>query len=118
MKRKPPKSVIIINPYSSTMAQQSEGSYSYYTGSCSMEEDRAIFGLGQNRDMPSLCPNCKGNPRDREHCTRCGATGMLGVPGISAGKGRRDKKKASSGGPSSGRGSSRGDSSVFRDSRR
>ncbi|KAI1204926.1 uncharacterized protein F4807DRAFT_465163 [Annulohypoxylon truncatum] len=99
------------------MAQQTQQACGYYTGSYSMDEDRAIYGLGSNRDMPSLCPNCKGNPRDRVHCNRCGATGMLGVPGISADDGRRDRGQTS-GGPSSGRGNSRGDSSVFRGSRR
>ncbi|KAI1370520.1 hypothetical protein F4677DRAFT_451324 [Hypoxylon crocopeplum] len=98
--------------------QQQQTSYEYYTSTYSMDEDRAIYGLGPNRDMPSLCPNCKGNPRDRVHCTRCGATGMLGVPGISTGKGRQDRTQAPSGGPSSGRGSSKGDSSAIRDSRR
>ncbi|KAI2606345.1 uncharacterized protein GGS25DRAFT_386124 [Hypoxylon fragiforme] len=101
------------------MAQQKQNSYGYYKATYSLDEDRAIYGLGQNRDMPSLCPNCKGNPRDRVHCTRCGATGMLGVPGISAGERRRDRTQAASpGGPSPGRGSSRGDSSVFREARR
>ncbi|KAI2775627.1 hypothetical protein F4815DRAFT_487265 [Daldinia loculata] len=69
--------------------------------------------------MPSLCPNCKGNPRDRINCTHCGATGMLGVPGISAASGQRDRNHTtSSGGSSSGRGSSRGGSSICRDSKR
>ncbi|KAI1098793.1 hypothetical protein F4804DRAFT_337880 [Jackrogersella minutella] len=100
------------------MAQQTQQSYGYCTGTYTMDEDRAVYGLGSNRDMPSLCPNCKGNPRDRVHCTHCGATGMLGVPGISTGDSRRDKTQSSSGGPSSGRGNSKGGSSVFRGSRR
>ncbi|KAI1086965.1 hypothetical protein F5B19DRAFT_497841 [Rostrohypoxylon terebratum] len=100
------------------MAQQAQQTYGYYTTSYTMDEDRAIYGLGQNRDMPSLCPNCKGNPRDRVNCNRCGATGMLGFPGISGSDGRRDRGQTSSGGPGSGRGNSRGDSSVLRGSRR
>ncbi|KAI1764212.1 hypothetical protein GGR53DRAFT_494812 [Hypoxylon sp. FL1150] len=100
------------------MAQQTHETYGYCTGGYTMDEDIAVYGLGPNRDMPSLCPHCKGNPRDRMNCTRCGATGMLGVPGISAGSGRRDSKRTESRGPSSGRGSSKGGSSVYRDTRR
>ncbi|KAI1808907.1 hypothetical protein F4811DRAFT_5224 [Daldinia bambusicola] len=101
------------------MAQKTNETYGYYTDAYPFDEDRAIYGLGPNRDMPSLCPNCKGNPRDRMNCTQCGATGMLGVPGISASTGQRDRNHTtSSGGSSSGRGSSRGGSSIFRDSKR
>ncbi|KAI8957084.1 hypothetical protein F5Y11DRAFT_106172 [Daldinia sp. FL1419] len=100
------------------MAQKTDDTYGYYTGSYPLEEDQAIFGLGPNRDMPSLCPNCKGNPRDRISCTQCGATGMLGVPGISASNGQNRNHSSSSGGSSSGCGNSRGGSSIFRDSKR
>ncbi|KAI2466439.1 hypothetical protein F4781DRAFT_434412 [Annulohypoxylon bovei var. microspora] len=43
------------------MPQQTQQPYGYYTGAYSVDEDRAIYGLGSNRDMPSLCPNFEFN---------------------------------------------------------
>lgn len=48
------------------MSQHTQNSYGYYTSAYCVDEDRAIYGLGPNRELPSLCPNCKGNPREYE----------------------------------------------------